>query len=306
MSTPRANLPEIAQNQASKYLTHNKSLWELEALTIGGVIDRDLTSPPSSPNEGDLYIPASTATGAWQGKEDNLAYYVNGEWIFSQPQEGWQHYLIDEAEVITYSGSGWELNTTTAYRLYDGTDEVTASQARTHIDSTSNPHSVTATQVNNTTAQWNADQLQGNAIATTSPTDGQGLFWDVSAGEYQPQTPSNGDMLKSTYDSDENGQIDATATNTPYLTFSLQSTDYTLQSSDHGKWLEFDSSVTVTLPDGLTNGFQCFIQLISADTVTLSATTNLNAKGTQITTQWGVARVTHRGSNEWRAEGDLS
>jgi hypothetical protein len=42
----------------------------------------------------------------------------------------------------------------------------------THIGSTSNPHSVTATQVGRDTAQWNADRLRGVAIHTASPVDG--------------------------------------------------------------------------------------------------------------------------------------
>lgn len=41
-----------------------------------------------------------------------------------------------------------------------------------HINSTSNPHTVTATQVGKDTAQWNADRLRGVAIHTAAPADG--------------------------------------------------------------------------------------------------------------------------------------
>ena len=55
-----------------------------------------------------------------------------------------------------------------------------------HVGSTSNPHNVTPAQVGNTTAQWNANQLQGVGLSSTAPTDGQAIIYNQSAGEYQP------------------------------------------------------------------------------------------------------------------------
>ncbi|BBD59515.1 hypothetical protein NIES2109_23020 [Nostoc sp. HK-01] len=49
-----------------------------------------------------------------------------------------------------------------------------------HATNTSNPHAVTAAQVGNTTAQWNANQLQGIPISATSPTNGQMLKFNGS------------------------------------------------------------------------------------------------------------------------------
>jgi hypothetical protein len=50
-----------------------------------------------------------------------------------------------------------------------------------HTANTSNPHSVTATQVGKDTAQWNADELQGVAISASAPSSGQVLKYNGSA-----------------------------------------------------------------------------------------------------------------------------
>lgn len=48
-----------------------------------------------------------------------------------------------------------------------------------HLGLTNNPHSVTAAQVGNTTAQWNANQIQGRAVTTDAPSDGKALIWNA-------------------------------------------------------------------------------------------------------------------------------
>lgn len=61
-----------------------------------------------------------------------------------------------------------------------------------HVNDTTNPHSVTATQVGNTTAQWNADQLQSVDISVSAPSDGQVLTYDSGTLSWQPETPVTG------------------------------------------------------------------------------------------------------------------
>ncbi len=62
----------------------------------------------------------------------------------------------------------------------------------THISDTANPHGVTASQVGNTVAQWNASQLRGKAISTTAPTSGQVLVYNSATDTYEPSTVSGG------------------------------------------------------------------------------------------------------------------
>ncbi len=71
------------------------------------VKDRDLTTPPGSPASGDTYIPAATATGAWVGKEGQVAVYDGAAWVFGVPREGWVASIDDENVMIRYDGSAW-------------------------------------------------------------------------------------------------------------------------------------------------------------------------------------------------------
>lgn len=90
-------------------------------------------------------------------------------------------------ETLTISAT----NTTDHTQLSNiGTN--THAQIDTHVASTSNPHSVTASQVGNGTAQWNADKIQSRTVASTAPSDGQVLTWNNGASQWAPATPTGG------------------------------------------------------------------------------------------------------------------
>lgn len=105
--TPRLGLPEIAEAQASKYVTHNEALRRLDAAVNLTVQDRDLTSPPGSPSEGDAYIVADSATGDWSGEDGNIAVYVNTAWAFIDPGEGWRCWVTDEHVDLVRRNGAW-------------------------------------------------------------------------------------------------------------------------------------------------------------------------------------------------------
>ncbi|WP_237154981.1 DUF2793 domain-containing protein [Oryzibacter oryziterrae] len=104
--TPNLALPLLAASQAQKHVTHNEALDQLDSLVLLSVASRSLTSPPSSPGDGDRYIPASGATGAWSGKDGKLAVYSGG-WSFLTPNKGWIAYVEDETTLAVYKGSSW-------------------------------------------------------------------------------------------------------------------------------------------------------------------------------------------------------
>lgn len=90
--------------------------------------------------------------------------------------------------------------------------------------------------------------------------------------------------------------------------FNSQAAPYTLQASDLDKIVRITATGTVTLPDGLDEGFACIIVNASAGVVALSATTTLNTDGgfTSIANQYQSVYVIHVGSNVWEAYGTLS
>ena len=57
---------------------NNEALVIIDNILQNGIIDKDLTTPPSSPNSNDTYIVGASATGAWSGKDKQIAFYDNG------------------------------------------------------------------------------------------------------------------------------------------------------------------------------------------------------------------------------------
>ena len=76
------------------------------------VIDKDLSTPPPDPAEGDRYIVGAGATGAWAGKDNQLAEWhavgsASAVWIFLEPWAGFRTYVEDEATDYVWNGTAW-------------------------------------------------------------------------------------------------------------------------------------------------------------------------------------------------------
>lgn len=106
-STANLNLPYIMPQQAQKHLTHNEALAMLDAVVQLAILDRGLTAPPDDPAEGDRYIPASGATGAWSGHDDEIALFLDGGWRFIAPGHGFTAWAISEDTALHWDGSAW-------------------------------------------------------------------------------------------------------------------------------------------------------------------------------------------------------
>jgi hypothetical protein len=101
-------LPYIAAAQAQKHITHNEAVRALDVIVQLSVLDRDLTEPPGAPGDGERYIPASGASGAWAGKDLNIAAWQDGAWAFFAPRAGWLAWIADEQVLLVWDGSGWQ------------------------------------------------------------------------------------------------------------------------------------------------------------------------------------------------------
>jgi len=106
-ATTHLLLPYILAAQAQKHVTHNEALRLLDGLVQLSVLDQDLTAPPGSPTDGDRYIVASGATGAWTGWDLNVALWTDGAWLRLPPRTGWRAWVEDEGLLQVYDGSVW-------------------------------------------------------------------------------------------------------------------------------------------------------------------------------------------------------
>jgi len=112
--TPALALPLLAAEQAQKHVTVNEALRALDALVQLAVLDRDLAAPPGAPAEGDRYIVAAAATGAWTGHESEVAAWDGGAWAFHAPAEGWLAWAADENVLLVFNGAAWVSDTAAA------------------------------------------------------------------------------------------------------------------------------------------------------------------------------------------------
>lgn len=86
-TTPNLDLPYLQANQAQKHVTLNEALRRLDALVQIAVASRSLAAPPETPLEGQRYIPAAGASGAWLGHEGEIAAFQDGAWAFFAPPD---------------------------------------------------------------------------------------------------------------------------------------------------------------------------------------------------------------------------
>jgi Protein of unknown function (DUF2793) len=126
----KLRLPYIAASQAQKHVTHNEALTRLDTLCQASVIDKDLTTPPVSPSEGDCYIVAAIGTGDWSGWDNRIARYIDGEWRSYLPGagdgEGWLVYVQDEASLYVLVGGTWTLFASSAQPLDSDLTDIAA------------------------------------------------------------------------------------------------------------------------------------------------------------------------------------
>ncbi|MFE1602111.1 DUF2793 domain-containing protein [Methylobacterium sp. ID0610] len=101
-------LPLLAAAQAQKHVTHNEALVLLDTLVQLAVLDKDLTSPPASPAEGDRYLIAgANPSGAWAGWAGRVVRYQDGAWTSAVPRPGWLAFVLDEGELYLYAAGAW-------------------------------------------------------------------------------------------------------------------------------------------------------------------------------------------------------
>lgn len=65
------------------------------------------SSPPGSPATGIKYLIRPTATGAWEGKENQLAEWVDGAWQYTLPREGMIAWDPVGDLLYAYNGTAW-------------------------------------------------------------------------------------------------------------------------------------------------------------------------------------------------------
>jgi hypothetical protein len=71
---------------------------------------------------GERYIIPAGATGAWSGRDDDIAEYTT-TWVYTTPSAGFATWVEDEGAYFVYSGSAWvRMGTVVDHSLLDNLD----------------------------------------------------------------------------------------------------------------------------------------------------------------------------------------
>jgi len=278
-TTTHLGITLVEQSQAQKEITVNQAFTRIDALMNTGARSRTTNTPPVSPSAGDLYIVGTSPTGAWAGQSQKIAYY-DQLWKFIAPNEGISWWVNDEDKQYVFDGTNWialiandlgalEGLATTGVAVRSATDTwVTRSIAAGTGISISNGSGVGG----NPTVTLNAGHTELNDTSIVSPVSGEILSY-------------SGGLWRNTQ-----GMM--------VLFYNSQSgTTYTLTAADSGKVLRFTnaSSITLTLPNSLSIGFNCVVIQCGAGQLTFSPAAGASRRNRQSHTktagQWAVCNL---------------
>ena len=107
--SPRLSLPYLQASQAQKHVTHNEALQRLDLLVQLVVEGIGVNTPPTLPQEGQIWALGAAPTGAWSGQPLALAAWINDAWEFIAPLPGWRAWVLDQAQLRLWTGSEWVL-----------------------------------------------------------------------------------------------------------------------------------------------------------------------------------------------------
>ena len=109
-TTAKLGMTLMASSALQKEVIFNEAIIILDALANPTALSITTTAPPGSPTSGDTYIIPVGATGAWAGRDNQIAIFFNG-WRYVQPIEGVFVWVDDESDTFRFDGDDWIVNT---------------------------------------------------------------------------------------------------------------------------------------------------------------------------------------------------
>lgn len=111
MSTPRLGLQGLgaAQSQPEIPINSDERIIDTVAPNISALAIQN-APPGGTPSDGDTYIVGTSGTGAFFGRNNEIAYWVNpsSTWRFIGAREGWLAYVKGGTPKFYYwTGTTW-------------------------------------------------------------------------------------------------------------------------------------------------------------------------------------------------------
>lgn len=106
-STANLALPYLAAAQAQKHVTHNEALRRLDAFVQMVLESVTTPAPPGAPAEGARWFVPAGASGAFAGREGQVAAYEAGAFDFLPLAPGFLAFVKDEGRLALFDGVAW-------------------------------------------------------------------------------------------------------------------------------------------------------------------------------------------------------
>ena len=106
--TPNLSMPFIMPSQAQKHVTHNEAIEVLDTVVHLALEAAAATTPAPAPTEGQAWGIGTSATGAWAGKDGQIASWRGGGWFFVVPQDDWLAWCKDASDLKVRTGGAWQ------------------------------------------------------------------------------------------------------------------------------------------------------------------------------------------------------
>lgn len=142
--------------------------------------DKDLATPPTTPAAGDRYIVKATATGAWIGKENNIAEWNGTAWVFYVPSEGWTLYVDDEDKQYSFNGTGWAISGAGLQTITAGSGLTGGGQADSVTLNVGAGNGITVAADNVAVKAYKGITVDTNGVAAN--IDGVSIIYDSANG----------------------------------------------------------------------------------------------------------------------------
>ncbi|KPU45823.1 hypothetical protein OXPF_06120 [Oxobacter pfennigii] len=144
------------------------------------VKNRTTTAPPASPAAGDRYIIPASATGAWSGKQNQIAEWQSGAWVYYPPSEGWTAYVDEEQKIYSWNNTAWVRTGGALQTITAGNGLTGGGQADSVTLTVGAGNGIT---VGTTTVSAKAGKgILVNSTGIEASIDGESIVYDTSNG----------------------------------------------------------------------------------------------------------------------------
>lgn len=100
----RFGLPFLFPGQVQREFYVNESLARIDML-LHPAIEGEVSTPPSAPLAGQIYLVSSGSDPAWSDKEGHLACWDGQQWSFVAPRLGMQVFDLSQSHYRRFDGS---------------------------------------------------------------------------------------------------------------------------------------------------------------------------------------------------------